>query len=414
MTERPTGRTALIETAFQGLDPESLEVLRQLAEMNVYPPNTILCHEGEVGDRMYVVNEGRAVITQAVGEDEERVLAFRGPGTYFGEMALITDQPRSATVKTVMETELLEVTKEVFDIVFRDSPTLARSLLHTVILNTREADQAAIRDLETQHNELRQAYEDLRAAQAELVAKERMERELEIAGEVQRSLLPVNLPHVPNYQFASRFEPARQVGGDLFDVVALPNGQVGILLADVSDKGAHAALFMAVTKTLFRTEARRLLDPVAVAQAVHQGLLDISTSEMFVTAFYGVLEPESGLFRYVRAGHDEPLWITAGGEIEFLGGKGRFLGILPSTPVEEEQHRHFQSGDCLVIYSDGVTDMGGPQGNPFGVDRLQQIVSTLHDQDADIIAQSIVDSVREHRSHVHAFDDVTLLVVRAL
>ena len=411
----PTGRTALIETAFQGLDRESLDVLRKFAAMNVYPPDTILCHEGALEDRMYVVNKGRVVITQAVAEGEERVLAFRGPGTYFGEMGLITDEPRSATVKTIVETEVLEVTKDIFDQVFQASPNLARSLLRTLIHNTREADQAAIADLRAQHEELQQAYEDLRAAQVELIAKERMERELEIAGEVQRDLLPEALPKVPNFEFAARFEPAQQVGGDLYDLVSLPDGQIGVLLADVSDKSVHAALFMAVTRTLFLTEARREADPVAVVQAVHEGLLEISTrDDMFVTAVYGTLDPVSGLFRYVRAGHDQPLWVSADGSAVFLGGKGRFLGMWEGAPVEEVQELQLQPGDCLIIYSDGVTDMADPQDKAFGREGLERVVLAQRDHDAETIAQSIFDAVQAHRAHAEAFDDVTLLVVRAL
>jgi serine phosphatase RsbU (regulator of sigma subunit) len=415
MSERKsTGRTDLIKEAFEGLDQESLDLLRDLAEMQVFPPNSTLVREGEVADRMFVINRGRVVITQAVGKDEERVLAMRGSGGYFGEMALITDQTRSATIKTIVETEVMIVTKEVFDQVFLTSPNLARSLLQTMIVNIREADQSAIRDLLARHEELQVAYEELRAAQAEIVAKERMERELEIAGEVQRSLLPDDLPQVPNFEFAVRFDPARQVGGDFFDVMMLPDGQVAVLLADVSDKGAHAALFMAVTRTLFRTEARRQLDPAEVVRGVHDGLIDVSTSEMFVTAVYGVLDTSSGLFRYVRAGHDEPLWVAADGSTAFLGGKGRFLGMWPAPPVEEEQLLQFQPGDCLVIYSDGVTDMTNAKDEPFGAGGLENIVVKHHHQDAEAIAQAIFDAVQTHRGDTDAFDDVTLVVVRAV
>lgn len=409
-----SGRTAHIQSAFTGLDEETLATLRKHAEMKTYPPDSVLVHEGEVEDRMYVVTKGRVVITQAIGPSDDRILAFRGPGSYFGEMALITDQPRSASVRTVLDTEVMEVTKEIFDMVFKSSPMLARSLLRTVIMNTREADRAAIVDLKAQHEELAQAYEDLRAAQAELVATERMQRELEIAGDVQRSLLPDTLPEVDNFEFAARFEPARTVGGDFFDVMMLPDGKVGVLLADVSDKGAHAALFMAVTRTLFRSEARRQTDPVAVLQAVHDGLLDVSTSEMFVTAVYGILDPETRLLRYGRAGHDEPLWVTSKGEASFLGGKGRFLGMWPGEPVQEEMLLEFEPGDCLVIYSDGVTDMTDPSGKEFGAKRLENVVKHFRSRSAEEIAQGLFDRVQDHRKHTESFDDVTFVIVQAV
>ena len=210
-----------------------------------------------------------------------------------------------------------------------------------------------------------------------------------------------------------RFEPARQVGGDFYDVMLLPDGHVGILLADVSDKGTHAALFMAVTRTLFRTEARHHGGPVRTVQAVHNALLDVSTSEMFVTALYGILDPASGVFRYARAGHDEPLWVAADGTTEFLGGKGRFLGMWPETPQLEELRCEFKAGDCFVIYSDGVTDMTDSGGVAFGRGRLEQVVVDHHRENAESIAQGVFDAVQKHRGDADAFDDVTLLVVRA-
>jgi serine phosphatase RsbU (regulator of sigma subunit) len=373
----------------------------------------VLCHEGEVEDTFYVVTSGRVVISRAIeGDDEEFVLGFLGTGGYFGEMALITQQPRAATVKTIAETQVLEITKDLFDQVFHASPAMARSILETLIRVIRETDQRAIHDLEERNTELAQAYEDLRAAQAELVAKERMERELEIGGEVQRSLLPTQLPQLPTFEFASRFEPARHVGGDFFDVRLLDDGRVALLLADVSDKGVHAALFMAVTRTLFLTEARRLVNPVDVVQAVHAGLLEVSTSEMFVTALYGVLDPNTGEFHYVRAGHDEPLWVRKDGTTEFLGGRGRFLGMWPGLPLEERQIT-LGSGDCLIIYSDGVTDMTNPDGEPFGRGRVEAFVRSIRAYEAERIARSLFNVVQQHRGHAPAFDDFTLLVVRA-
>ena len=408
------GRSDQIQSAFNGLDEETLATLRRHAEMKTYPADAILVHEGEVEDRMYVVTRGRVVITQAIGPSDDRVLAFRGPSSYFGEMALLTDQRRSASVRTVVETEVMEVTKEIFDMVLRSSPLFARSLLRTVILNLREADRAVIADLKAQQEELARAYEGLREAQEGIVAKERMQRELEIAGDVQRSLLPGKLPDVANFEFAARFEPASSVGGDFFDVMMLPDGKVGVLLADVSDKGAHAALFMAVTRTLFRTEARRQSDPVAVLQAVHDGLLDVSTSDMFVTALYGILDLETRLFRYGRAGQDEPLWVTSAGEASFLGGKGRFLGMWPGEPVLEERLLEFGEGDCLVVYSDGVTDMTDPSGEEFGRERLEGVVRQLRARSAEEIAEGLFERLQDHRKTAESFDDVAFVIVRAV
>ncbi|HEC23739.1 MAG TPA: hypothetical protein ENI95_12575 [Chloroflexi bacterium] len=269
-------------------------------------------------------------------------------------------------------------------------------------------------DLEKRNRELAKAYEELAAAQADRIARAALEAQLEVAAKAQRSLLPTTLPSVPGFQFAARFEPARHIGGDFYDVRKIDGDLVAVLLADVSDKGAHAALFMAVARTLFLTEGRHRVKPVEVVQAVHEGLLEASAYNMFVTAVYGVLDPKTRLFRYVRAGHEEPLLVRGDGSIEFLGGRGRFLGLWETPPPTfEERSVHLASGDCLVIYSDGVTDMRNASGEAFGRKRLARLVSTLRSYNAERIAESIYNVVQRHRGPIDAFDDFTLLVVRA-
>lgn len=410
-----TGHTAIIRQAFSGLDQQAIDTLRRVAVRKTYPPGTALCREGEPADRLYVIVSGRVVVTHKVeGADEDFVLGFLGPGQYFGEIAVISEEPRAATATTIVETDVLEITKGEFEQVFANSPALARHLVNTLIRMIRETDQRAIEDLECRAEELSCAYRELEAAQADRVAKAALEAQLEVAAKAQHSMLPTHLPQVEGFEFATAFEPARQVGGDFYDVHLTENGNVGILLADVSDKGAHAALFMAVARTLFWTEERHHHEPVAVMQAVHRGLVEVSTYDMFVTAIYGVLEPRTRVFRYVRAGHDELLLVHRDGSSQFLGGRGRFLGLWPDgQPNFEEQQVALDAGDCLVIYSDGVIDMRNFSGEAFGRERLAHLVRNIRTYDAERIARSIHRSVQHHRGDAEAFDDFTLLVIRA-
>jgi sigma-B regulation protein RsbU (phosphoserine phosphatase) len=415
MTSRRTGNTAIIEKAFKGLDQEALNLLRQVAVRKTYPADTVLCHEGDVADTLYVIISGRAVVTRDLeGTEEDFVLGFVGEGQYFGELALITEAPRAATVTTIMETDVLEITKKDFEEVFSASPAMARSILNTMVQIIRETDKRAIEDLEKRYQELAQAYEELEAAQADRIARAALEGQLEVAAKAQHSLLPTTLPTVPGFAFAAQFEPARHIGGDLYDVELLDDGRVSVLLADVSDKGAHAALFMAVARTLFLTEEKYHSEPVEVMMAVHRGLVESTTYDMFVTALYGVLDTEQRQFRYVRGGHDEPLFVKPDGSFEFLGGKGRFLGLWADMePVFEEQRITLESGDVLVIYSDGVTDMRNPQGDSFGREQLAQFVVSIRQYDAERIAHSIYSVVQQFRDTAEAFDDFTLLVLKA-
>lgn len=409
-----TGHTAVIEKAFPGLPPEGLQMLREFAVKKTYPPDTILCKEGALADTFYVITSGRVIVTRDMEGDEDFVMGFLSEGQYFGEMALLSEDKRSATVTTIMETNVLEITKEHFEKVFSASPMMARSILNTLINIIRETDRRAIADLEERNVELAQAYADLEAAQADKIARAALEAQMEVAAKAQRSLLPRSLPQVKGWQFAAQFEPARHIGGDFYDVRLLDDGRVSVVLADVSDKGAHAALFMAVTRTLFLTEEQHRPNPVDVVSAVHTGLIQASSYDMFVTALYGVLEPTTGIFRYVRAGHDEPLLVRRDGNAEFIGGRGRFLGLWPDMPPSfEEQCVKLESGDCLVIYSDGVTDMRSPDGESYGRDRVRSLVKTIHIYDADRIARGIYSAVQQQRGGAEAFDDFTLLVLRA-
>ncbi len=412
---RRTGNTAIIEKAFKGLDQEAIDLLRRVAVKKSYPPDTELCHEGDPSDTLYVITSGRVVVTRDLeGVEEDFVLGFLGEGQYFGEMGLITEERRAATVTTIMDTEVLEITKADFEKVFTSSPGMARSLLNTMIRIIRETDKRAIEDLEQRYRELQQAYAELEAAQADRIAKAALEGQLEVAARAQRSMLPTRLPDVEGFEFAAKFEPARHVGGDFYDVHQMDDGRVSMLLADVSDKGAHAALFMAVARTLFLTEEHHYGDPVAVMSAVHHGLVEASNYDMFVTAIYGVLDTQDRTFRYVRGGHDEPLWVRRDGTFEFLGGQGRFLGLWADVaPVFQEQQITLNSGDCLVLYSDGVTDMRNPSGASFGRDQMAQFVSSIRKYDAERIARSIYNVVQQHRGDAEAFDDFTLLVIRA-
>src|SRR3989338_8069524 len=214
------------------------------------------------------------------------------------DIALIDHKPRTATITTTGPATVLEISEHDFEQLLAQSPNMALAMIRRFVTSFRASGQQTNADLTRKNEELRQAYDELKAAQAEIVAKEKLERELEIAGEVQRSLLPSRFPKVKGYSFAGRNVPARHVGGDLYDVIKIDDSHVGLLMADVSDKGVHAALIMAVTRTLFLSHARHSLSPNEVALAVHNGILEVSSNDdMFVTVFYGVLHLASGRLR---------------------------------------------------------------------------------------------------------------------
>ncbi len=402
--------TQALRAVFHRLSSVDINALRQVSHLKSYPANTVLIHEGQSEHTFYVVNAGTVKITQRISDDEERLLAIRGPGEFFGEMAVVDNSPRSASVTTATDVQVVEITQDVFDEVLSRSPELAITLLRHVMQSLRSTMQQQIVELQAKNRALEQAYHELQAAQAELVATERVKRDLEVAAHLQRSILPDQLPQPIGYHFAARAKPAREIGGDFYDVFRLDDQHLGILIADVSDKSIHAAIFMAVSRTLFMTEARRSLSPRQVVETVNDLLLEVSSSDdMFVTAFYGVLHLDDRQLTYVRAGQDKPLLQHADGTHEVLDGLGRFIGMLPALIVEERTI-DLQSGDRLILYSDGITDAINEAEQDYGVPRLQKTIWQHRADSVEQLADAIFNDVVSFEGDAPQFDDITLLV----
>jgi serine phosphatase RsbU (regulator of sigma subunit)/uncharacterized protein YigA (DUF484 family) len=258
---------------------------------------------------------------------------------------------------------------------------------------------------------LREHILQLQAAQEELVKKERMEREMELARQVQQSVLPRIFPLVPGYEFAARSEPARQVGGDLYDVVLLDAHHVGLVIADVSDKGMPAALYMALTRSLLLAEAQRERSPRAILRNVHRLLLDLGEPNMFVTVFYGIVDVPNRRLTYARAGHDRPLLVRAGA-VRQLEGEGTFIGFAALEDVGlSEEKLELAPGDRLVLYTDGLTDAVGPDGRPFELDRFISAVQSCADRTPNELCKAVFAEVAAYQGAAGQFDDMTLLVV---
>ncbi len=404
-------KTLILQSFFDGVDADSLDKLRQLARLRTYPPNTILAQQGAIEHIFYIVVSGRVMVSQRLENGEVRLLGFVDPPNGFGEMGLIDDSPRMATCQTLIETTVLEVDEAIFDRVVERNPEVAYAMTRRILQKSRDNDQRAIESLNKKNAALEAALAELQQAQQRLLEKERLQRELELAAHVQRSLLPQSLPEFPQYTFAAYLKPARLVGGDFYDVVALDDAHAGLVLADVADKGFHAALFMAVTRTLFLQEGKHSLSPAAVAQAVHQGLLDVSASDdMFVTAFYGVLHRPSGWLTYVRAAQERPLLYRPGVGVQELPANGRFLGMFERLDLVEDRVQ-LQPGDRLIIFSDGVPDTINPAGERYGYDKLHdRLLDGGHLPAADLCAHIVTD-VEAWAADADPFDDVTLLVV---
>jgi serine phosphatase RsbU (regulator of sigma subunit) len=245
------------------------------------------------------------------------------------------------------------------------------------------------------------------------VIKGRLERELQMASEIQRGLLPHRLPDVPGYEVAPHWQAAREVAGDFYDAFKLDDNTFGTVIADVSDKGAPAALFMAVARTLIRSHANAGLGASeTIGRTNNQILDDAESGGMFVTVYHSLFNV-AGQSIHVNAGHNPPVvYRRATHEAIFMPTGGRAVGWFPDIPLEEIQLQ-LQPGDVIVYYTDGLTEAENPQGDFYGEDRLAAaILEIAADHSAKEILQHIIASVDAFCDGALPFDDLTMMIVR--
>jgi serine phosphatase RsbU (regulator of sigma subunit) len=240
------------------------------------------------------------------------------------------------------------------------------------------------------------------------MAHQKMVQELEFAGRIQSTFLPAQVPTLAGWDISATLIAARQTSGDFYDFVPLPDGRLGLIVADVADKGTGAALYMALSRTLIRTYALQYPDePERALQAANERILADTQSDQFVTVFYGILLPESGLLTYANAGHN-PAFIV-GVKEQLLGQTGIPLGMFPAMAWQRRQAQ-LRPGDVLVMYTDGFSEAQDSSQAEFGEARLLEIVRASRDRGATAVQQALIDGVSEFIGDAPQFDDLTLLV----
>jgi serine phosphatase RsbU (regulator of sigma subunit) len=248
------------------------------------------------------------------------------------------------------------------------------------------------------------------------VERGRLERELQMARDVQASLLPRETPQVPGWEFAARWRPARQVAGDYYDFIPLDGGRLGLVIADVSDKGMPAALFMAMTRSTIRASVGHASSPAEGIALANRLICADAAGGMFVTLFYALLDPAAGALTYVNAGHNPPLLHRGDGQARLdnlieLRRTGMALGVIDDAAFEQRTVQ-FRPGDLVLFYTDGITEALDEQERDFGVQRLRRVLVQRQRAPVMDIVEAIERALEAHVGELAPFDDITMVAVR--
>lgn len=398
---------------FADLPENELETLVRSLTVVELKPRDILFREGDVGEHLYVIVDGALEILRAAGTTDELLLNVIGQGEYLGDMALIMPGgQRTATVRARTDATLLVMSRQEFDDLIMHYPILAYSMVRVTSQRLDATNTATFRDLTEKNRQLQKAYDELKAAQELIIEKERLERELQVAAEIQVSILPDVLPTNPCFDFGARIDPARQVGGDFYDVFPVGENKMAILIGDVADKGVPSAIFMARVHALIMAEADSLPTADGVLRKVNEHVTRLEKSTQFVTALYGILDCATGDFDYARAGHEPPLLLSPEGIQRLPHGPGMALGLWEEIALDVGRVR-LAPGSSLLLFTDGMTDCRNPAGEAFGLERIQDAFLELRGLPAQEVCDRLLKTLFDYQQGSKQDDDVTLVAIHA-
>ena len=239
--------------------------------------------------------------------------------------------------------------------------------------------------------------------------RERVEQELRVARSIQQASLPKEVPELEGWQISPHYRPAREVGGDFYDFLELPNGHLGLVVGDATGKGVPAALLMSTICGMLRAVALSVDSPGEVLELVNDAVSVRIPPNMFVTCFYAILDPRSGRLLYANAGHDLPYRRHEGGAEE-LRARGMPLGLMPGMRYEENESI-LRSGEAALLYSDGLVEAHDPKGEMFGFPRLRKLIAE-HPEERSLVA-FLMDELHSFTGEGwEQEDDITLVTLR--
>ncbi len=378
---------------FAELSTVDLNSISDIAHEVVFSEDHTIFEEGAEGDSLYLLVDGEISIIKA----ETEVLSFNEKGYCFGEVALIDDKPRSATIKTSTLTRLLRIDRNDFFQALARIPLIGRGMFR--VLNNKIRN-----DLEVQMSAIRKE-----------VAQEESMR---LAAEVQQSILPNEEISHPCITSAGYCQPTNDVGGDYYDYLYLPNEKVGIFIGDVMGHGFHSAMVAAMTKSCIQTQIRFDASVSEVMKAVKRVAEEDAQTFIYMTCCYVIIHQDNRL-EFANAGHPSMLLFRLNSE-EFIELESQFtpVGIaLPDQSVVTHYHSTettWEPGDLLVLYSDGITEALNADSEMYGIERFKSLLSENRALSPAEIRTAILSDLEAYQQDESHHDDITLVVTKFL
>ncbi len=415
--------------AFEKTSTAVLSSLIRLSPRVAFAPGEVLVHQGETTDFAMIVLAG---VVSVINESQhgQAILAEVPAPALVGEIGALARLKRTAGVVAKTPVEALRVEREILLDACRGSTDIMTSVVRQMggyvesvnhalglyangfaALERDDFDPALLEDLNNPTQEVRNFADAFQRLAGRITLERRKRGEMASAALIQRAMLPQGLDKLPlggRCQVFGAMTPARDVGGDFYDVFKIDDDRLALTIGDVCGKGVPASLFMSQTMTTLRMAAQQGASVSAMLENANNVLCAQNPSMMFSTALYGVLDLSDGWFEYANCGHSAPLLLRAGGGCETLPGGGSPLGIVPGKTIPSHTTT-LRRGDGLFLFTDGVTESIDPAGEEYGVERLEALLGRRHGRDASAMISAVMADVARFVAGAEPFDDITCL-----
>jgi len=437
-TEPGTGMWTVEEIAgllaplpiFARLDPPTLAAVAKRCGFSYFHAGDVIMEEGRVSTFADVILMGEVDVFVDTPAGRVHVATVGAPHLV-GELGALSATPRSATVIAKGDLGVLRIERDSLMSLTAEHPSIATAIiaelgqrLHATnrslayltyaanALGRDEYDPELLAELTRQPGELANFARAFANMAAELEAKQHRRDEMQAAATIQNSILPRPLAHegvLAAIDLHAVMHPAREIGGDFYDFFLIDDDRLAVTVADVSGKGIPAALFMAVSRTVLRG-GERGADMAEHMEGANRLLATENAASMFVTAFHGVLDLETGALRYCNAGHNPPYLLRAAGGRETLKATGIPFGVHEDMPYRIAETR-LEPGDTLFLFSDGITEAFNPAEEEFGTARLEAALDAARGQGAAALVDAVLAATREFATGAEQSDDITALAL---